>query len=204
MQMRSLLGARDGSGGTAGRAVVAGAVGGDGAGQISLVFADPSSLLLQPCSSLSCHYAASLRELQGESGSRVSEAARRGALRDRLTSCGCESHAAKKSAISASPRLAGRASCCRETLAAAVAAEVHRLVVPRSSPRPRSRLATLETMAKHSTLASQDPPKPWLKLVVTLLVLAVLGYAAKLALAAINDSIKCVSLPAGSLAEGPS
>jgi len=59
-------------------------------------------------------------------------------------------------------------------------------------------------MAKHSTLASQDPPKPWLKLVVTLLVLAVLGYAAKLALAAINDSIKCVSLPAGSLAEGPS
>ncbi|GAA5901166.1 hypothetical protein JCM8208_002293 [Rhodotorula glutinis] len=44
-------------------------------------------------------------------------------------------------------------------------------------------------MAKHSALPAQDPPKPWLKLVVTLFVLALLGYGAKLALAAISDSI---------------
>jgi len=44
-------------------------------------------------------------------------------------------------------------------------------------------------MAKHAPV-SQEPSKPWLKLVVTLVILAALGYAAKLALAAINESIK--------------
>ncbi|TNY20841.1 hypothetical protein DMC30DRAFT_416578 [Rhodotorula diobovata] len=43
-------------------------------------------------------------------------------------------------------------------------------------------------MAKHAPV-SQEPSKPWLKLVVTLVILAALGYAAKLALAAINESI---------------